>query len=83
MATEKRKRKTEKRREYRGYGQLDLVGLGEQEDYINRLILVEREPDNLMAAALLVSNLQGEFKVVFTDRHSINYDVTGKLKEVD
>lgn len=83
MATDKHRRKTEKRKEYRGFGQLDIRGEGSFGEDINRLVFVEREPDNLMAAALIVKMMRGNFKLIFTDRHSVNFDVTGKLQEVD
>lgn len=83
MATGKHRRQTEKRKEYRGFGELQIRGEGSLGDDFKRLVFVEREPDNLMAAALIVKMMKGDFWLVFTDRHSINFDVTGKLQEVD
>ena len=81
MATGKSRRPIEKRKEYRGFGELHIRGAGNLEEDIKRLVFVEREPDNLMAAALMVNIMRGDFWLIFTDRHSINFDVTGKLKE--
>ncbi|MCR5209147.1 MAG: radical SAM protein [Lachnospiraceae bacterium] len=42
------------------------------------LMFVEREPDNLMAAAICCARLKEQHNITiqFTDRHGINYDIT-------
>lgn len=65
----------DKRAEARGNGQY-VFSSDENKETI--LIFVEREPDNLMAAAICTKELKNTYNVIlqFTDRHSINYDLT-------
>lgn len=71
----------DKRVESRGYGHVVLESQKFSEK--TRLIFAEREPDNLMAAAIeSVYGSQDLNKIIkFTDRHSINYDITKYCRE--
>lgn len=46
------------------------------------LVYVEGEPDGIMAAAILSFKANGDIKVIFTDRHKINFDITSHQEEV-
>lgn len=83
--------KTNKRVENRGYGRIQQKGEGRSRKYLQiderrlqkPLLFVEREPDNLLAAAILCNVCLGDFTIQFTDRHSINYDVTKYPLEIE
>lgn len=71
-----------KRAEAKGGGFCKLEGQGYEyikinsKEIHNPLFFVEREPDNLLAAAIICNRYKGDFHIQFTDRHSINYDLT-------
>jgi len=77
--------KKDKRVENRGNGMTTLKGLGQvhTKNHGKTLMFVEREPDNLLAAALICYAYEGDFTVKFTDRHSINYDITKYSAELE
>lgn len=83
MNTETGRTKPERRKEYRGHGRIVQSGHGSAGKDCKRIVFVEREPDNLLAAAILVYAMQGEFLLLFTDRHSINYDITGHKNDLE
>ncbi len=75
-----------KRIEIKGSGLAALKGLGklyQNGEQKKVLIFAEREPDNLLAAALICYAYNEDFTVQFTDRHNINYDITKYCEEFD
>ena len=63
----------DKRIEHRGYGEIKIH---KSDSFKTIKTFVENEPDNLLALAIIVKVENRNFDIVFTDRHSINYDVT-------
>lgn len=70
---------TDRKIEHKGYGFIDIY----QKNPEQILLLVENESDCLLAASLVVQNTKDSYHVQFTDRRSINFDITNDVHYIE